>query len=107
MKFTYPLVATLFGSVAIALVQPHVAVAMKSPTQVADIARQVTVQIDGQNPGSGVIIARQGQTYYVLTSAHVVETADEYDVVTSDGKKNQMDYKLVRKFPNNVDLAIP
>jgi regulator of sirC expression with transglutaminase-like and TPR domain len=64
------------------------------------------VQIVGQNPGSGVIIARQGQTYYVLTAAHVVATEDAYDIVTPDGKTYELDYKLVRKFPNNVDLAI-
>jgi tetratricopeptide (TPR) repeat protein len=58
-----------------------------------------------QNPGSGVIIARQGQTYYVLTAEHVVATEDEYEVVTPDGKKYRLDYKNVKKLPG-LDLAV-
>jgi S1-C subfamily serine protease/regulator of sirC expression with transglutaminase-like and TPR domain len=105
MSVPYGVAFSLFGSAAIiALVQAHPAFAL-STAQVDVIARQVTVKIEGQAPGSGVIIARQGQAYYVLTAAHVVATADEYDVVTPDGKKHRLDYKLVRKLPN-VDLAI-
>jgi tetratricopeptide (TPR) repeat protein/S1-C subfamily serine protease len=104
MKLIPVLSATLLGTVAtIALVQPY-AVAL-SPEQVDTLARQVTVQILGQNPGSGVIVAREGQTYYVLTAAHVVPSADEYDVITPDGQKHPIDYKLVRKLPG-VDLAL-
>jgi tetratricopeptide (TPR) repeat protein len=69
------------------------------------IANQTTVRIDGQNPGSGVIISRFANTYYVLTARHVVETPDEYTVVTSNGKKFLIDYKKVKKF-TNVDLAV-
>jgi tetratricopeptide (TPR) repeat protein/S1-C subfamily serine protease len=72
---------------------------------VGNIARQVTVRIEGQNTGSGVVIARQGQTYQVLTAKHVVATEDEYDIITPDGKKHRIDYKLVRKLPG-VDLAL-
>jgi tetratricopeptide (TPR) repeat protein len=105
MKLAGHLSAALFGSaVVVTLVQPQVVVAAPA-TQVATIARQVTVQIEGQNPGSGVIVAKQGQTYYVLTTAHVVATQDEYEIVTPDGKKYPLNYKLVRKFPN-VDLAL-
>lgn len=52
--------AALFGSatVIIALVQP--ALTAPNADQVNAIARQVTVQIEGQASGSGVIIARQG-----------------------------------------------
>ena len=32
----------------------------------------VTVIINGQNPGSGVVIGQQGNTYFVLTAKHVV-----------------------------------
>jgi tetratricopeptide (TPR) repeat protein len=80
-------------------------VAVLSESQLQTLARQVTVKIDGQNPGSGVIIAKQGQTYYVLTAAHVVPSADEYDVVTPDGQKHKVDFNQVKKLPN-TDLAI-
>lgn len=37
------------------------------------------------NPGSGVIVAHSGTTYYVLTNLHVVEQDDLYGVRTADG----------------------
>jgi tetratricopeptide (TPR) repeat protein len=76
-----------------------------SPAQVASIAEQISVRIDGQAPGSGVLIAKQGQTYFVLTAAHVVATPDEYDVVTPDGQKYKVNYAQVKKLPG-VDLAV-
>jgi tetratricopeptide (TPR) repeat protein len=104
MKLAFELPTILFGTTAtIALVQPY-AVA-QSTQQVEQIAKQVTVQIDGQAPGSGVIVAREGQTYYVLTAAHVVPSPDEYDVVTPDGQKYRVDFNQVKKFPD-VDLAL-
>ncbi|PSB26364.1 tetratricopeptide repeat-containing S1 family peptidase, partial [Chlorogloea sp. CCALA 695] len=50
------------------------------------IAQQITLRIDSKNNGngSGVVIARQGQTYYVLTAAHVVKNQDQYTVLTPD-----------------------
>jgi S1-C subfamily serine protease len=76
-----------------------------NPTQVATIAEQISVRIDGQAPGSGVLFAKQGTTYYVLTAAHVVATPDEYDVVTPDGQKHKVTYSQVKKLPG-VDLAV-
>ena len=55
--------------------------------EVDKIAQQITVKIDsadGEN-GSGVIVAKNGQNYYVLTAAHVVEKEDKYTIVTPDG----------------------
>jgi tetratricopeptide (TPR) repeat protein len=69
------------------------------------LANQTTVRIDGQNPGSGVIISRSGNTYYVLTAKHVVATPDEYEVLTSGGQKFRVDYSQVKKFAN-LDLAV-
>jgi tetratricopeptide (TPR) repeat protein len=63
------------------------------------------VKIDGQAPGSGVLVARQGQTYYVLTAAHVVPSPDEYDVVTPDGKQHRLDFNQIKRLPN-TDLAL-
>jgi S1-C subfamily serine protease len=73
--------------------------------QVATIAEQISVRIDGQAPGSGILLARQGQTYFVLTAAHVVATPDEYDVITPDGQKYKVNYAQVKKLPG-VDLAV-
>jgi tetratricopeptide (TPR) repeat protein/S1-C subfamily serine protease len=121
MKYSVVPAATLFGSSVITLMllsrgamaqsvplvtSPVQQRVVQNPSQVETIARQVTVKIDGQAPGTGVIIARQEQTYFVLTAAHVIATEDEYEVVTPDGQKHRLDYKLVRKFPDNLDLAI-
>jgi tetratricopeptide (TPR) repeat protein len=98
--------AVLLGTAAlVSVVHTLPSHAALSNAQIRELARQVTVQIDGQAPGSGVIIARQGQTYYVLTAEHVVATADEYAVITPDGKKHPLDYKNVKKLPG-LDLAV-
>jgi S1-C subfamily serine protease len=81
------------------------AAANTSPVNVYKIANETTVLIEGQITGSGVIIGRTGDTYYVLTAGHVVATRDEYMIVTPDGKKYPLDYNRVRKL-ENLDLAL-
>ena len=46
--------------------------------KVDTIAQQITVRIDSKKNGngSGAIVAKQGQTYYVVTALHVVENPD-------------------------------
>ncbi|OCQ97930.1 hypothetical protein BCD67_02010 [Oscillatoriales cyanobacterium USR001] len=51
---------------AFAVILPYIAFAL-TPPQVNQIAAQVTVLIDGYQPGSGVIFKRNGNVYYVLT----------------------------------------
>jgi tetratricopeptide (TPR) repeat protein/S1-C subfamily serine protease len=63
--------------------------------RVNDIAEQITVRIeqkDGEN-GSGVIVAHQGDTYYVVTAAHVVQK------ITQDSQtgRNVLREKLVKQ----------
>lgn len=74
-------------------------------SEVNQIAKASTVLLEGQNPGSGVVIGRQGQTYYALTAQHVVATEDEYAVVTPDGAVHQLNYAAVQKM-SGVDLAV-
>ena len=80
-------------------------VAQLNERQIAAKAERVTVVINGQNPGSGVIIGKQGDIYSVLTAKHVVATEDEYEIVTPDGVSHRLIYSTVRKLPN-VDLAV-
>lgn len=74
-----------------------------SPEDIDAIASQTTVVI-GQGlqkgdiearqewiPGSGVIIARQGNIYYALTALHVVRTRTVYGVRTNDGEVSVVD----------------
>jgi tetratricopeptide (TPR) repeat protein len=103
MKMLFGCFTAIMG-VAVVYAQPQSALAL-NPSQIATIAEQVSVRIDGQAPGSGVLLARKGQTYYVLTAAHVVATPDEYDVIGPDGQKYRINYSQVKKL-SGVDLAI-
>jgi len=74
--------------------------------EVLDIARQITVRIERERRnGSGVIIAQQGTTYYVLTAGHVMKKKREYEVVAHDGKRYPVNYNKVRIL-EGVDMAV-
>ncbi len=85
------LLAVLAGSAIAAIVQPQLAMAL-TPEEIAEIAREITVRIDGPNSGSGVIVDfdRDTNTYTVLTNWHVVEDLGTYQVQTSDGRIHQV-----------------
>lgn len=72
------------------------------------IAKQVTVRIlTNSRMGSGVIIERQGQTYTVVTCAHVVADTEDnrYTLLTADGQTHTGQWLRSTKFPN-LDLAV-
>lgn len=97
------LITALTGA-ALVIMQPQLASALTA-NQVENMAVGFTVLIRGVNSGSGVIISRDGNTYYVLTSKHVVETEDEYSIYTNDGQNYLINYQKVIKWPG-VDLAL-
>ncbi len=105
MNFYSGLTPALIG-VSITFVQMQMAVAL-SPTEVNKIAKEITVQIQSKKPryGSGVIIKREGSTYTLLTAAHVMETQDNYEIITFDGKRYPLNYSSVKQL-SGVDLAI-
>ena len=84
MTFPYRLSAALIGT-AIVVVQPQLAIAL-TKEEVNAIAREITVRIDGEDIGSGVIFERKDNTYYVLSNHHVVEEDGRYEIQTPDGK---------------------
>ncbi len=71
------------------------------------VAQQITVRIDSTKSGngSGVIVAKQGTNYYVLTAEHVVPKPDEYTVTAPDGQKYPVSSGTVKTLAG-VDLAI-
>lgn len=69
------------------------------------IASEITVRIDGPKGGSGVIVEKRGDVYYVLTNWHVINQVGDYQVVTPDGKSHPVYYSLVRQLPG-IDLAV-
>ncbi|MDJ0799533.1 MAG: serine protease [Calothrix sp. MO_167.B12] len=101
--------AVLAGSAitsAIVITQPLAAQALTGE-EVNNIAREVTVLIKSSRGGhgSGVIVAKDSQTYYVLTAHHVVDNQDNYKIITHDKKAHRLDYSKVRPLPG-VDLAV-
>jgi tetratricopeptide (TPR) repeat protein len=95
----------LGGIVApLVIVLPAVA---SSSAEVAKVAKAVTVLIKaGGEQGSGAIINRTGNTYTVLTAAHVVKKTDrKYTIELNDGQNYPVSgFKLS---PNgNLDLAV-
>lgn len=97
----------MLGAIApltIILATSHPAIA-RTATELEQMAAEMTVLIDGINPGSGVIVGQQGDRYWVLTAGHVVATEDEYWLVAPDGRDYPIDYRRVRRLPG-VDLAV-
>lgn len=88
---------------SIAIVQP--AKATLNQAQIEAIARNSTVRIFSQTPGSGVIIQKQGEIYTVLTCAHIIATEDEYEVTTPDGQSYPIENATIRRLDTS-DLAI-
>lgn len=83
-----------------------------SPTQIARTAEQITVLITvegetgpGRRYGSGTLISREGNTYYLLTAGHVLDGQREYQVRTADGQTHRLNGSSIRTLPG-VDLAI-
>jgi tetratricopeptide (TPR) repeat protein len=92
---------------SIVLIAPQQAKAISS-AEVAQIAESITVKLENTNTrsrGSGLILKKDGDTYYVLTAFHVVRGAGKYTLTAPDGKEYQINYKTVKK-GTNVDLAI-
>jgi tetratricopeptide (TPR) repeat protein/S1-C subfamily serine protease len=69
--------------------------------------RQQTVRIDtiGLRNGSGVIIAKQGTTYYVLTAKHVVFDLNETKQLYADIKTITHDQESYNIQPTDITLA--
>ncbi|WP_309742465.1 MULTISPECIES: serine protease [unclassified Chamaesiphon] len=108
MRNSHHLASILTGTAvvsAIVMTLPGTARALPG-TQVNDIAREVTVLIRGeQGHGSGVIIQRNGNTYYVLTADHVVRQRDNFKLVTADKQAHAIDYTKIKRL-DGVDLAV-
>lgn len=82
-------------------------------TSINDLARGITVLIKRYSlspqpvfAGSGVLFARSGRTYYVLTAKHVVDLNDSYQIVTEDGNEYKIDYSDIIPLKEDLDLAV-
>ena len=106
MNFSNKLPIALIGTIAtIVIVQPTAVFAI-SADEIGKIAKSITVLIDSKNPGSGIIIKRNGNTYTVLTARHVFKDPQaKYEIVTPDDQRYLLNYSSVKKLPN-IDLAV-
>jgi tetratricopeptide (TPR) repeat protein/S1-C subfamily serine protease len=107
-------VLILGGSVLATIAQPAEAILIGqtnnqpqvSMQTVDRIAQAVTVRIDSQasGNGSGVIIAKNGSTYTVLTAEHVIGSPDRYELVTPDGQRHALKPTDIKALPG-LDIA--
>ncbi|MFM6013873.1 MAG: serine protease [Dolichospermum sp.] len=105
MKFSQTL-AVILGTTTLAIVQYQPVSALTS-VEVNNIAKPITVMIGGlDGKGSGVIVAKNGNTYTVLTANHVVKKVGYgvYEIITHDGQKYQMENKT--QTLEKLDLAL-
>jgi S1-C subfamily serine protease len=102
LKFFPPFVA--FIAVAICLPLKKTT-AFASVPEFKKVAQTITVRIEGTARGSGVIVERRGQTYTVLTNAHVLQPTGNYGIVAPDGKCYSIKSDTIRQLPE-LDLAI-
>jgi tetratricopeptide (TPR) repeat protein/V8-like Glu-specific endopeptidase len=80
----------------------------KTPVQVGEIARQIAVRVENKannSNGSGTIIQRNGDTYTVLTAAHVLRGAKSFEIFTPDGRNYRSNPNSIKQAPGNLDLA--
>jgi tetratricopeptide (TPR) repeat protein/S1-C subfamily serine protease len=75
--------------------------------RVDDIAEQITVRIeDKEGNGSGVIVAREGNTYSVVTAAHVVENKEGYSIITPSQERIKVRAEQVTILNKDLDVAL-
>ena len=73
------------------------------PSAIYAKAKEFTVQIDGEETGTGTIIENNNGTYTVLTCWHVMDTPGDYQITTADGAIHEV--TDIEELPD-VDLAI-
>ncbi|NJM70850.1 MAG: trypsin-like peptidase domain-containing protein [Scytonema sp. RU_4_4] len=89
------IVIAFFHTLALALPEHEVdAIASQTTVLIAPALQEGDIKARREwDPGSGVIIARKGKTYYALTALGVVRTKGFYGVRTSDGKVHLVEHK--------------
>jgi tetratricopeptide (TPR) repeat protein/S1-C subfamily serine protease len=117
MKINYLLIASIVTIFTIAnipqlsiLAQPNQAVQSEpellTPTTAQQLAAKITVRIQiGKSGGSGVLIGKKGNTYLVLTNAHVVRSQSVISIKTPDGQSHKTQ-RVKNTQVGNFDLAL-
>jgi serine protease Do len=90
-------------SIASSLLSIAPSVALEPP-EIAAQAAKFVVKIDGGGGGTGFIVRKNGNRYTVLTNEHVIRSAVNYTITTSDNRRYIINSNLIRKV-SGVDLA--
>ena len=120
MRLINVLAATITGVTivtiiaAVILVKPKntdvISMKLKNPAvleseKINNIAKQITVKIEGKKKGTGIIVKKEGNTYTVLTNNHVMQDEGKYTLITPNGKTYNFNSSDIRKLPD-LDLAV-
>ncbi len=101
------LLGTLTASTAAIVLSASKAQA-KDASEIARIAKAITVRIEGATQGSGVLVKKEGNRYTVLTAWHVVQDnlpGEEVGIITSDGKEHLWESTSLQRL-GEVDMAV-
>ncbi|NEQ66835.1 MAG: trypsin-like peptidase domain-containing protein [Symploca sp. SIO2D2] len=117
MKHNYRTAVLVLGTVLGCLGTNNLAASSPTvPRQTEKHAKKITVLLSKDHPlssskdklflGSGAIIGKTGNTYYILTAEHTIPNllVEEYQVTTYDNKQHKVD-KII-KAPGELDLAV-
>ena len=106
MPTSHPLLLSSVTSTAVVILQ--VPAQALSEEGVAQVAKAITVRIEGASQGSGVLVKREGNLYKVLTAWHVVrgqQAGEELDVYTPDGQRHSVEQGSIQRV-GEVDMAL-
>ncbi len=96
------------------VVMSQISVLSLQQNEISDIAKKITVGIEGDFSGSGVIIgkypnqhqeANVQETYLVMTAWHIVEQSGKYSIRTFDGKLHSVNSQNIQRL-DKIDVAI-
>lgn len=87
---------------------PKTAPTPQLASQINQTAQEISVLITWETSnGSGVIIAREGNTYYVLTAGHVAGETRNLKIITPDGQNHLVEKSKIKNWKaNGLDLAL-
>ncbi len=106
MNFSHRFPPAIFGAAMVSskIVMMQFATPVALAADVQQIAREITVRIDGPGAGgSGFIVKREDDLYTVVTNWHVVDGQGEYTIKTEDGREYSV--SQIQQLPG-ADLAV-
>jgi tetratricopeptide (TPR) repeat protein len=103
MNLRLGLPAILVG-ISFIVIQPNISQAT-SGSEVAKIAKSITVLIESSDIGSGVLLKREKNIYTVLTNQQTLLTSGKNIIVTPDGKRYPVNNQTAKKL-TGVNLVL-